>query len=511
MVGPFCVADSDKRDRLVTTFASGVVMARKRITVAVLALGGQGGGVFADWLTALSEANGYFVQATSVPGVAQRTGSTVYYLELFPEEGLDGRQPALALMPAPGDVDVVVASELMEAGRAILRGFVTAERTTLVTSTHRIYAISEKSALSGGVADSSKVLNAATKAAKSLVAFDMDTAATRTGSVISAVMLGAVAGSKVLPFTRGQYEDAIRTSAVSIDSNLAGFAAGYEAAGRWAEPESRLATTLQSPVTQDGKRLQARVLAELPPSARDFGLEGVRRLIEYQDSRYASLYLDRLKTFRSDALVREMARALALWMSYEDTMRVAQQKVSASRMRNVRREVNVDADQILRVTEYMHPRWQELCDTLPANIGARFMRSALLQRLLAPLFKNGRYIRTTDVGWFLILKLLAAYRSARRGTLRYRVENARIEAWLSDVAGASDLEAALELAKCQNLIRGYGETHERGLRKFTAIMAAYRDLRGTSDAATKLRALREAASKDEEGTALDAELLNIRV
>jgi indolepyruvate ferredoxin oxidoreductase beta subunit len=132
-------------------------MERRRITIAILALGGQGGGVLTDWLVSLGEANGYFVQATSVPGVAQRTGSTVYYLEFFPEDGLNGRQPALALMPAPGDVDIVIASELMEAGRAILRGFVTPDRTRLIFSTHRVYAISEKSAPGMGVADGTKV------------------------------------------------------------------------------------------------------------------------------------------------------------------------------------------------------------------------------------------------------------------------------------------------------------------------------------------------------------------
>jgi indolepyruvate ferredoxin oxidoreductase beta subunit len=125
------------------------------------------------------------------------------------------------------------------------------------------------------------------------------------------------------------------------------------------------------------------------------------------------------------------------------------------------------------------------------------------------MFEKGRHVRTTSVVWFLMLRLLAACRSMRRETLRYRTENARIESWLADVAGANDLGAALELAKCQNLIKGYGETHERGLRKFTMIMDTYRGLRGMPDAAAKLRALRKAASKDEAGTALDAELLKM--
>ncbi|HTT98209.1 MAG TPA: indolepyruvate oxidoreductase subunit beta family protein [Rhizomicrobium sp.] len=481
-------------------------MERRRITVAVLALGGQGGGVFADWLTALAEANGYFAQATSVPGVAQRTGSTVYYLELFPAENLRGRQPVLALMPAPSDVDVVVTSELMEAGRAMLRGFVTCERTALITSTHRIYAISEKSALSGGLADSSKVLDAAVKNAKSLVAFDMDDLAKRTGSAISAVMLGAVAGSGVLPFIRAQYEEAIRKGGIAVDANLAGFAAGFDASTHDAGPETQVVTAVPAPVTEDGKRLRDRVLAEMPILAQAFALEGVRRLIEYQDVQYATLYLDRLRPLSGDTLVREMSCALARWMAYEDMMRVAQLKIQASRVRKVRAEINAGSDQIILVTEYMHPRWQEFCDVLPAGLGAQLAGGGLLKRLLAPMFKKGRHVRTTNVGWFLVLRILAAHRYARRGTLRYKTENARIEAWLAEVANTPDPEAALELAKCQNLIKGYGDTHERGLRKFTAIMEAYRHLRGKPNAAPLLRALREAAFRDEEGLSLDAEL-----
>ena len=98
---------------------------RKRITIAVLGLGGQGGGVLANWIVQLGEMCGYIAQGTSVPGVAQRTGATVYYVEMIPAE--EKQTPVLALMPVPGDVDIVVASELMEAGRAILRGVVTTD------------------------------------------------------------------------------------------------------------------------------------------------------------------------------------------------------------------------------------------------------------------------------------------------------------------------------------------------------------------------------------------------
>jgi indolepyruvate ferredoxin oxidoreductase, beta subunit len=101
--------------------------ANQPIKIAILAMGGEGGGVLADWIVALGEANGHIAQTTSVAGVAQRTGATIYYIELFPRATAEaeGAMPVLALIPTPGDVDVLIASELMEAGRALQRGLVT--------------------------------------------------------------------------------------------------------------------------------------------------------------------------------------------------------------------------------------------------------------------------------------------------------------------------------------------------------------------------------------------------
>ena len=115
-------------------------------------MGGEGGGVLADWIVDLAEHSGYCAQTTSVPGVAQRTGATIYYIEIFPEAAAKaaGKEPVLALMPVPGELDIVIASELMEAGRAIQRGLVTPDRTTLIASTHRVYSMTEKTAIADG-------------------------------------------------------------------------------------------------------------------------------------------------------------------------------------------------------------------------------------------------------------------------------------------------------------------------------------------------------------------------
>src|SRR6202161_2183514 len=152
------------------------------ITIAVLAIVGQGGGVLVYWIVALAEREGWAAQSTSVPGVAQRTGATIYYIEMAPAK--EGAQPVFALMPAPGDVDVVLASELMEAGRSMMRGLVTPERTTLIASTHRAFAVAEKQSPGDGVADPGVVSVAADFAAKKVIAFDMEALAKANGSLI---------------------------------------------------------------------------------------------------------------------------------------------------------------------------------------------------------------------------------------------------------------------------------------------------------------------------------------
>ena len=161
----------------------------KSINIAVLAMGGEGGGVLADWLVHVGENGGYLAQTTSVPGVAQRTGATIYYLELFPRSALSeaGPLPVLGLMPMPGDIDLVVASELMEAGRAVQRGFVTPDRTHFVASTHRVYSMTEKIALGDGRVDSDAIVNGCREAARGFTGFDMAKLAEKHRSVISAV------------------------------------------------------------------------------------------------------------------------------------------------------------------------------------------------------------------------------------------------------------------------------------------------------------------------------------
>ena len=91
------------------------------LSILIAALGGEGGGVLTGWLVDAAIRSDLPVQSISTPGVAQRTGATTYYVEIYPETNaaLGDRRPILALYPSPGAIDVMVASELIEAGRAL--------------------------------------------------------------------------------------------------------------------------------------------------------------------------------------------------------------------------------------------------------------------------------------------------------------------------------------------------------------------------------------------------------
>jgi indolepyruvate ferredoxin oxidoreductase, beta subunit len=502
------------------------------ITIAVLALGGEGGGVLADWIVDVAEHRGYLAQATSVPGVAQRTGATVYYLELFPKNAAQaaGRTPVLALMPMPGDVDVVLASELMEAARAIERGFVTPDKTLLIASTHRVYAMTEKIALADGRADSTALYAGCRDAARALVAFDMAALADATGSVVSAVLFGALAGAGALPFPRMAFEAAIRRGGVGVAGSLAAFAAGFEAA----RSNEAMPPPYPPPQAGEGKEevqageakgegpraLRDEVAQKFSGETRAIVLAAVERLSDYQDAHYAKDYLARIERFReierthgdgSERLLAETARQLALAMAYEDTVRVADLKIRASHFARVRAEAQVEPGAILEIAEFFHPRTEEIADTLPAPLGRWLLRSRWARALTDRLTRKGKIVKTTSVSGFLLLYLLAKLRPLRRRSLRFAREQAALASWLDLVmdTARADYALAVVVARMRGLVKGYGDTHARGVAKYEKLAALIPQLRGRPDAA-RLETLLKAANADESGAALDKALAELR-
>lgn len=512
------------------------------ISIAILAMGGEGGGVLADWIVDLAEHGGYLAQATSIPGVAQRTGATIYYLELFPKAAAQavGREPVLALMPTPGDVDVVLASELMEAGRAIQRGFVTPDRTTLIASTNRVYAMTERIALDDGRVDAGEIMQACRTAAKQLYAFDMAALAEATGSVISAVLLGALAGAGVLPFQRMAYEAAIRRGGVGVAASIAAFRAAFEAAQDKTDSAPVLGASSQpmpassalTPPTLDGRdadaprstaaQIPADIPADIWRQVEDFSepaaslvRAGVERVLDYQDADYAWLYLHRLQDIndlerrRGDGtgrLLAETARQLALGMSYEDTVRVAELKIRPDRFRRVRDEVRLGDDQLLGIAEFLHPRVQEIADTLPHRLGRWLLDTSWARSTVERFTRKGRVLKTSTITGFLLLYLIASLKPRRRGSLRYQMERALLERWLHLLRSTAERDYALavEVAECRNLVKGYGDTHARGRARFDTLVKLLPQIAAGPDPAGTLSALRKAALADESGAALAA-------
>jgi indolepyruvate ferredoxin oxidoreductase beta subunit len=486
------------------------------ITLLIAALGGEGGGVLADWILAAASAQGYPVQSTSIPGVAQRTGATTYYLEIYPARAaeLGARRPVMTLAPAPGYVDVMVASELLEAARALQNAFVTPERTTLIASTHRIYTTTEKMAMGDGRLDSERILKAARALAARTLLFDMQQLARDAGTVISAVMFGALAGSGALPLPRAACEAAIRGFGKGAEASLRGFAAGYaKAAG---EPAAL------APAQAERLRAQPleRVHATFPAETHAILEEGARRCSDFQDSRYAALYLDRLEPIaelerqraRPDSgypLSNETGRFLALWMCYEDVIRVADLKTRRSRFERVRKEVQAAPGEPLHIVEFLKPGLEEAAALLPRSLSHRLVSWAR-RRGIAQRLNVGMQVKTTSVSGFLMLRSLAWLRPWRRMSARYADEQALIERWLHAIRGAAGEPAlALEIALCGRLIKGYGETQQRGKDGFLRIMDTLVEGGALADAgarAAAVRSAREAALADPEGRGLEGSL-----
>jgi indolepyruvate ferredoxin oxidoreductase, beta subunit len=522
-------------------------MSARPISVLIAALGGEGGGVLTDWIIAAAASCDLPVQSTSIPGVAQRTGATTYYIEIYPLpwRELGGKRPVLALAPGIGDVDVVVASEFLEAGRVVAGGFVTPDRTLLIASTHRSHAIAEKMAMGDGRFDAARLTGAAENNARSQLLFDMDAVANTAGAMINSVMLGAVAASGGLPIPVAAFEAAIRMGR-SADANLRGFRAGFAAAERLVAERSFPppgsagvsppptcppsltseaigcgATTLAlEPLARPPHALKARERADLfqqaargesraahdPALAREdeatdargapalrgglenevarFGIaadivsEGLRRLVAYQDASYARLYLGRLariaeadeRAAARGRLTREVARHLALRMSYEDVIRVAEAKIAPGRMARIASKINARPGEPVAIVEFLKPGIAEICSVLPPFI-ARPITAIAERRGWIDRFHWGMEIKTNSVSGYLRLLALARLRRFRPRSFRYQEEQRAIEAWLALIIAAAQKsdKLALEIVECARLIKGYGDTLKRGAANYAAI------------------------------------------
>ncbi|MBI4635596.1 MAG: indolepyruvate oxidoreductase subunit beta family protein [Candidatus Rokubacteria bacterium] len=428
------------------------------VSILIPAVGGQGGGVLSEWIVEAALADGVLAHSTSIPGVAQRTGSTSYYIEVF--AGGTGEAPAFSLYPVPGALDVLLAPEFLEVGRAIELGFPSPSRTTIIASMHRLYSIHEKIATGRGIHPIEQLEAAARAFSRSLIAFDALAVAREHDTEVNAVLLGALAGSGVLPVRADAFRAAIERKGVGVTANLKGFEVGLDLAlRRDAPPAPREAAPAPSP----NVARFATAIAPFPESLQPVLAEALARLVDYQDRAYAERYLARLRPF-VDAdveLAGLVARHLAVWMTYEDAIRVADLKSRAGRLDRIRREVRARDAEIV-VTDYLKPDLDEIYGILPYRLVAPFARWAE-RRWPHGRPTLGAHVRTTTVAGYLRLWLLARCRRLRPISYRAHHEHARMERWLAAVAKCAerDFGLAREVARAAQLVKGYGDVRRR--------------------------------------------------
>ena len=365
-------------------------------------------------------------------------------------------------------------------------------------------------------------------AAKRLIAFDMEAVAKAEGSVISAAMFGALAATEALPFDRAAFESAIRASGTGVTSSLGAFAAAFDQTRRNPVepvrrfPDKKFAAMPDTAGHPELDRLMARIRTTFPESVRPMLFAGVRRLVEYLDPDYALEYLDRVGMLfdidrahggetRGFAFTATAAKYVAVAMAYDDVTRVADLKIRESRKARVRVEVAAAKDTIVATTEYFHPRANELCGALPTRWGEWIEDRPGIFKALDRVVNRGRRIRTNTVTGYLALAAVASLRSRRRGSLRHAREATHREAWLTLAAQALETDYALgvEVLACRRLVKGYSDTHARGLSKFDRVMSAVPTLAKRDDGAVWLNRLQRAALADEDGTGLDGMLKTV--
>ena len=496
------------------------------ISILLCALGGEGGGVLADWLVDVARHAGHPAQATSIPGVAQRTGATTYYLEVYPlpHSQLQGRSPVLGLNPLPGRLDALVSSELLETARQIGNGLASNDRTLVISASSRALTTAEKMTMGDGRRPEGPLLDAVAAHSLRHHVLDMAQLCQQSGTLVSAIMLGAIAASGLLPFERAHYEAVLAGPSKAAQASLRGFGLAFDLVTRQREQAQYVERVMRpaAPVTAGPAALPADVAARFPAALHPLMALAHQRLVEYQGPAYAHLYVQRLERLlnaeansadHSRPATAETTRWLALWMAFDDIVRVADLKSRASRWERVTQEVKAKDGDVLKVYDHFKPGVPELAALLPQGLANKLLQwdRARVARGLAPWSLPLKVARHALWG-MASLRFLASLRVLRPLGSRYATEQALIEEWLGGIEAATRQSPALglELARCGQLIKGYGSTNERGKDNLLHIL---RHVCGPTSAvpraeqAQAVARIRQAALQDEAGQALDQALL----
>ena len=142
---------------------------------------------------------------------------------------------------------------------------------------------------------------------------------------------------------------------------------------------------------------------------------------------------------------------------------------------------------------------------VPAPLGAFIEARPRLFRMLDRIVNRGRRVPVGRISGFLQLYCVAALRPTRRPSLRHKRETEHLAAWLAQAAAVlpENYDLAVEALRSRRLVKGYSDTHVRGLSKFDRVMAKAAKLVSREDGAQWMARLIAAALVDEPGEALD--------
>ena len=341
---------------------------------------------------------------------------------------------------------------------------------------------------------------------------DFGALAREAGTVVSAVMLGAIAASGLLPFAREHYETVVAAGGRGAAASRRGFALAYERVSASRAQGAYVAQMVgggESAAVAEAMRppaLPADVTAAFAPAVHAMLSLGHARVLEYQDDTYAALYLQRLARVRdaeraSDptaaqgwATTRETARWLALWMAFDDIVRVAELSSgpSAGLVCDAKwGPATTTCSKSMTISSpgaRVHRPVAAFAGTRPAALGCTTSRT---RRVLWALPLQ---LGTHTVFGTLLLRLLSAQRWLRRRGQRYAEEQALIDRWLDSVVRhtGADWRLGHEIALCGRLIKGYGSTNQRGRDNLPHIIEQLAERAPFATAAERARAIAQA-------------------
>jgi len=465
------------------------------IKIMVPAVGGQGGGVLTEWLVQAFFLEDYDVQGISLPGLSQRGGSTVYYLEAHPKPENDDKPIIFAQFPVPGEVDVIISQEFLELGRALQLGY-GSDRTTIVTSTHRIYSTLEKMPIGSGIYSDENLRKIATAFSSKLIELNALQLAKDNGMddlAVNAILFGALAASGSIPLSKASFVSSIEKVGVAVKTNLRGFEVGWNfvsssKAGDAGKKQVVWETFVRTRADQLDEYERevylgkvSRIETEFPKQLREILAESLHRLIDYQDAEYADRYIDDVRevlaldeSMKGNLkLTEHFARNLALLMSYEDGIRVAELKIKSDRFKRIKEEMRLRDDQVFKVIDYLKPDAEEIYGLLPNVVIAPFVRM-IESSLFKKIWRRKRPVTfaqtptTTSFSGFLRLWLMTKIKFMRPGSYRFKKERALMDKYKESTLYYAGLDYKLGslVARSGSMVKGYGKVRRRTIKAF---------------------------------------------